>query len=132
MVCLNVLEHIRDDEQTLMSFHRLLAPGGRLALLCPAHGWLFGSMDRHLGHQRRYDRKGLQQMVSRVGFRPLRAFHFNSFSVPGWFINGKLLHGHHASPLQIRIVEAIVPFFRFFEDRMKLPFGLSILVVAEK
>jgi len=132
VVCLNVLEHIEEDEQTLVSFHRLLAPEGRLVLLCPAHRVLFGSMDRHLGHYRRYHRKGLQEMVIRVGFKPLRAFHFNSFSVPGWFINGKMLHSHHASPLQVKIVEAIVPFFRFFEDRVKLPFGLSVLVIAEK
>jgi SAM-dependent methyltransferase len=132
VVCLNVLEHIRDDEQTLESFRDLLTDNGRLILLCPAHPRLYGTMDQHLGHFRRYSRKGLEALLVRIGFKPVAGFHFNSFSVPGWFINGKILGRRHASPAQIRIVELVVPFFRFWEDRIKLPFGLSILTIARK
>jgi len=42
IVCLNVLEHIRDDTAALRRFHDLLAPGGRLLLLVPAHQVLYG------------------------------------------------------------------------------------------
>jgi len=132
VVCLNVLEHIKEDQWALDIFHRLLAPGGRLILLCPAHKTLFGSMDRHLGHFRRYSRSGLIQLVTQARFTPQKAFYFNSLSAPGWFVNGKLLNRRHASPFQIRVVELVVPLFRFFEDRVKLPFGLSVLVIARK
>jgi SAM-dependent methyltransferase len=132
VVCLNVLEHIEDDALAVRVSHELLSPGGRLILLCPAHKALYGSMDRHLGHFRRYSRAGLAQLVTREGFAVDRAFYFNSFSAPGWFVNGKLLNRRHASPFQIRVVEFIVPLFRLFEDRVKLPFGLSVLMFARK
>ena len=132
IVCLNVLEHIQDDRATLRYFHDLLHEKGRLALLCPAHPCLFGSMDRDVGHYRRYERDKLEFMLKETGFKVIRSFYFNSFNVLGWWFNGKVLGSRHASPLQIRLVEAVVPLLRFWEDRVKLPFGLSILVIAEK
>jgi SAM-dependent methyltransferase len=53
-VYVNVLEHIRDDEGELRELHSILPAGGRLLLFVPANRWLMGSMDRQLGHFRRY------------------------------------------------------------------------------
>ncbi len=55
VVCQNVLEHIADDEAALAEMARVLAPGGRLALLVPSGPTLFGSLDDAYGHWRRYD-----------------------------------------------------------------------------
>jgi len=54
IVCLNVLEHIRDDESALRRMRTLLAPKGRLVLLVPQYPALYGAYDRELGHFRRY------------------------------------------------------------------------------
>ena len=54
IVCFNVLEHIADDEGTLRRFRELLAPGGALLPLVPAHPALYGTLDRAFGHERRY------------------------------------------------------------------------------
>ena len=51
-----MLEHIPDDARALACIHRLLAPGGRLLLLVPAERYLYGTLDRALGHYRRYQR----------------------------------------------------------------------------
>ena len=55
-VCLNVLEHIADDRSALEAMASILAPGGVIVLLLPAFQALYGPIDRHLGHYRRYDR----------------------------------------------------------------------------
>ena len=60
IVCLNVLEHIEDDRATLADFSRVLPPGGHLALLVPAMPALYGTLDEHLHHFRRYDREPLR------------------------------------------------------------------------
>src|SRR5262245_27471753 len=52
IVCLNVLEHIEDDLFALAQMRDSLAPGGKLALLVPAHQFLYGAFDRALGHFR--------------------------------------------------------------------------------
>ncbi|MCH8254097.1 MAG: class I SAM-dependent methyltransferase, partial [Gemmatimonadetes bacterium] len=57
IVCLNVLEHIDDDIGSLEAMYSLLEPAGKLVLLVPAFPGLYGSLDRALGHYRRYTRK---------------------------------------------------------------------------
>src|SRR5439155_4073270 len=59
VLCLNVLEPIEDDERALRTFRELLEPSGRLILLGPALGSLYGSLDRALAHFRRSERGGL-------------------------------------------------------------------------
>ena len=64
----NVLEHIEDDESVVRAFHRLLKPGAQLLLYVPAFALLYGPMDRHVGHVRRYRRKGLADLIQSAGF----------------------------------------------------------------
>ncbi len=51
---LDVLEHIADDAGELAQASHLLAPGGRLVVLAPAHQFLFSPFDKAIGHFRRY------------------------------------------------------------------------------
>jgi SAM-dependent methyltransferase len=51
---LDVLEHIADDRGELARAARLLAPGGALVVLGPAHQFLFSPFDKAIGHFRRY------------------------------------------------------------------------------
>ena len=65
---LNVLEHIADDLGALRECHARLKPGGRLLIYVPAFPMLFSSMDRKVGHCRRYTRGGLLAKVREAGF----------------------------------------------------------------
>lgn len=65
---LNVLEHIADDAAALAEIYRILKPGGRLLLYVPAFNVLFSSMDRKVGHFRRYRRRQLVALTSAAGF----------------------------------------------------------------
>src|SRR5262249_15179475 len=61
IVCCNVLEHIEDDASTLSDMAAILSPGGRLVLLVPALSWLYGTLDEHLHHFRRYEKLELEE-----------------------------------------------------------------------
>jgi len=65
---LNVLEHIEDDQEAIAALFSKLKPGGRLFLYVPAFDLLFSSMDRKIGHYRRYRRGGLVTIARRAGF----------------------------------------------------------------
>lgn len=65
---LNVLEHIDDDVGALRELYRVLEPGGRLFIYVPAFEILFTSMDRHVGHVRRYRLGQLEARVREAGF----------------------------------------------------------------
>lgn len=70
---LNVLEHIEDDAATLRLMARKLAPGGRLLIYVPAFEVLFSSMDRKVGHHRRYRRAQLVELVRQAGLNAVAA-----------------------------------------------------------
>jgi SAM-dependent methyltransferase len=65
---LNVLEHIADDAAITRLWYRKLRPGGKLLVYVPAFDVLFSSMDRKVGHHRRYRMHGLRDMLVKAGF----------------------------------------------------------------
>ena len=70
---MNVLEHIEDDAATLQDFAQVLQPGGHLVLLVPAMKALYGTLDEHLHHFRRYDREEVLQKVTAADSRSTRS-----------------------------------------------------------
>ena len=64
----NVLEHIEDDRAVLRQLHQKLKPRGRLLMYVPAFQVLYSSMDRKVGHLRRYMRGELSGKVRQAGF----------------------------------------------------------------
>jgi SAM-dependent methyltransferase len=65
---LNVLEHITEDVPALRQLRASLSPGARLLVYVPAFPVLFTSMDRKVGHVRRYTRDALTRSVTAAGF----------------------------------------------------------------
>jgi SAM-dependent methyltransferase len=69
LVCaFEVLEHIEDDQAALADWSKFVAPGGHLMLSVPAFQRMFGPMDRHAGHFRRYEPAGLTALLEGAGF----------------------------------------------------------------
>lgn len=64
---LNVLEHIDDDLGTLETVRRKLRPGGRVLIYVPAFELLYSSMDRKVGHVRRYTAPLLRRRIAAAG-----------------------------------------------------------------
>ena len=131
ILCSNVLEHIRDDAGALGEMYKLLTPGGRLALLVPAHAALHNSFDVGLEHFRRYSRRPLATLLAAAGFDVEDCWHFNALGVVGWYVNGTLLRRKVLPTGQMRIFDALVPMLRM-ERAFKLPFGVSLVAIARK
>ena len=131
IVCLNVLEHIDDDDASLRSMHDLLTPGGRLVLLVPAFPGLYGSLDRALGHHRRYTRKRLRTQYANTGFAMRRLEYFNLAGIPGWWVTGRLLRRKLIPTGSLALYDKLVPLFRL--ERF-LPFrvGQSLIAIGER
>lgn len=132
IVCLNVLEHIKDDEQALKNMFKLLKRGGELILLVPAHQQLFGVIDKSIRHYRRYEKKELLNAVKRVGFKIIKARKLNFLGAIGWFIAGKLLKEENIDDHKITIFNLIAPPLLFLENFLEPPIGTSILVISQK
>ena len=141
---LDVLEHIDDDAGTLRELHRVLRPGGMLLVSVPAYRFLWGPQDEISNHKRRYLARELRTRLVEAGFRVRKLSYFNTILFPA--IAGiRLVRPYRpgspnlksdftmtrpgpANTLLGRIFGLEAPIVR----RMDLPFGVSILALAQK
>lgn len=132
-IALNVLEHIKDDADALRNVYDALNQNGRLILLVPAHQWLYCSVDRAVGHYRRYNRKSMSALVAKTGFRIKRMKFFSFFSILGWLIYGHLLKKKVMECQSIGLYNSLVPVIKPFENFfIRGRAGISLIVVLEK
>jgi SAM-dependent methyltransferase len=132
LLCLNVLEHIQNDEKALVNTRKLLKSKGRLVLLVPAHQAAFGSLDKNLGHFRRYSRNDLVGKLEKLGFSVESIYYLNWLGFLGWFFNSKTFKRKVVPGNQLRLFNFLVRPFLLIEKIIKPPFGLSILAVVKK
>ena len=130
IICLNVLEHVDDDIASLAAIRKLLAPAGRLVLLVPALPALFGTIDRALGHHRRYKRSDLTTKLAATGFRVAHIEYFNLAGIPGWWWAGRILRRQTIPSGSLKLYDALVPLFRL-ERLIPWRVGQSLIAIGE-
>jgi SAM-dependent methyltransferase len=131
IICFNVLEHIRDDEGVLRAFHDCLATAGHVLLVVPAHQWLFGEIDRSVGHERRYSRTAVRHLMSRVGLDVVECRYVNPVGALGWLVSSRLSKQDQVPSGPLRAYDRAVPLLRRL-DVLPWPFGLSVWAVARR
>ena len=132
IVCINVLEHVRDDIGALLTLERLLVPGGTLALLTPAHAALYGPYDRIDGHWRRYGKAHLRTLLSHTRLKVLRLHYFNAAGALGWWLQYRLLKKSMHGESHFNRMNRLLPLVRPLESWWKPPFGLSLVAVCRR
>jgi|SRR5688572_27499510 len=131
IVCLNVLEHVEDDLFALAQMRDSLVVGGRLALLVPAHRFLYGAFDRAVGHFRRYEKRELAEKLKQAGFAVREMKFFSLAAALPWLINGRLLKRDYLPTGQANLANYLVPLLRL-ERLIGPPCGLSLIAIAQK
>jgi SAM-dependent methyltransferase len=130
VICLNVLEHVEDDVGALRAIRKLLTPGGRLILLVPSLPALYGSLDRALGHYRRYTRRELAEKFTRAELHIRHMEYFNLAGVPGWWFTGRVLRRDMIPAGSLSVYDALVPLFKL-ERFLPWRIGQSLIAIGE-
>ena len=142
LICLlDVLEHVEQDEQALVALNGHLADNGMLLVTVPAYAFLWSGHDELNRHKRRYTRTPLLHLIRRSGFTPLYATYFNSVLFP--IVAGVRIAKNRIlqipgtdfqeySALTNRLLFWAMSSERLIMPRLSLPFGVSILVLAQK
>jgi SAM-dependent methyltransferase len=125
---IDVLEHIRDDAGEVRRAARVLAPGGHLAVLAPAHPFLFTEFDRAIGHHRRYGRSDLLRLAP-PELDVVEARYLDSVGLAASLGNRFLLRSATPSPRQIQLWDRVmVPISRLVDPLVGGSLGKSVLV----
>ncbi len=132
IICLNVLEHIKEDNKALANMFSLLNKKGKLILLVPAHKLLFSKFDTNLGHFRRYNVAGTDEKLELSGFKYITSRYINWWAAIGWYIFLKIFKKEQLPDQEVKIFNYLGKFLLWPEKFIKFPFGLSVLAIAEK
>ncbi len=141
VTALDVVEHLDDDIAGLSEMHRVLRTGGKTLIFVPAFMWLWGVQDDVSNHRIRYTKQQITERLRQAGFEIERATYANiSFFAP--ILAGRTLMkltGIKPESENNVNVSALNGVFgklfgaeRFFLKNFNFPFGVSIVVVAEK
>jgi SAM-dependent methyltransferase len=95
-VCLDVLEHIDDDQQALRELRRTIRPGGTLLITVPAYQSLWSEHDVVNHHKRRYTRKTLAAVASQSGWVTAWNSYFNCCLLPAAATHRRLSRLRHS------------------------------------
>jgi SAM-dependent methyltransferase len=126
---MDVLEHIEDDRGEVAKAARLLAPGGCLIVLAPAHQFLYSPFDRAIGHFRRYNMAGLKALTP-PGSPVASVFMLDSAGFFASLANRMVLRASMPTEGQIAFWDrAIVPFSRLLDRITLYRFGKSVVAV---
>lgn len=129
---LNVFEHIEDHQVALANAVRVLKTGGHLILVVPAHMALYGSIDRAIGHYRRYNKRMMTDLFQTVELKPVMQKYINALGALGWWFNGRVRSQKTPPSGQLRLFNHVVPILKVIERVLPVPFGISLLAVGQR
>lgn len=132
IMCINVLEHIEKDGESIDRMLAVLPPQGRLCLLVPALQLNYGSLDVLDHHYRRYNKREITGKLLKAGADILSVRYFNLIGALGWFIKGNVLRQKTHSDHNYRIMNKIIPMSKTVEKLFTIPFGQSLVAIATK
>ena len=130
-LCINVLENTEQPESVLRSLYGALKPDGKIVVLVPQGKGLYGSLDRALGHKRRFSKADLAALLEKSGFRVERTHQLNKIGGLSWWIYGKLLRRGKIARLSLKLFDKTVWIWRRIDGI--LPWrGLSLIAIARR
>ncbi len=132
VVYINVLEHINDDVAELAKALKALKPTGHVLLFVPALPRLYSSFDAEIGHFRRYKKNDLIDLVTRIGFRVVKARYFDFAGIIPWYINFVLFQGSLGAARTALYDRFVVPLVRIVETVVAPFIGKNVMLIGEK
>jgi len=138
---LDVLEHIEEDSESILSMYRALNIKGKLIITVPAFMFLLSKHDVSSRHKRRYTKHALNQLLEKSGFKIKYSSYFNFFLFPLIFfirLKNKLIKKIDEKDFKKEnifinfILKSIFSFEKVFIPSFFFPFGVSIIDYAKK
>ncbi len=123
------MEYVEDPDVVIRSAAGVLKSGGSLIVLAPQGQALFGTLDRSLGHRRRFSQAVLRTLFEQNGFSVRSMHQLNKIGTVGWWLFGKVLRRKRISKVMLKIFDKTVWFWRHFDGVLPWP-SLTLVAVA--
>jgi len=128
---INSLELVKEPAAVIAGLTKRMAPGGKLVVLVPHGPGLFGSLDRELGHLRRFSRADITKLFADAGLEVASLETYNRLATLAWWTNSRLLGSRRISRVTLKLFDKTVWLWRLLDRLIPLP-GLTLIAVGRK
>ena len=131
---LNVFEHIEDDMDIFKELTKALKKDGIIIVYVPAFQSLFSSMDRLVGHHRRYRKRRLKDMAEHGNMNVIKLHYCD----PVGFVASLLFKASGnkngtISAKSVKLYDRVAfPISRLLEPVLKHALGKNVVLVSQK
>ena len=140
VLCLDVLNHVQDDNLTMSEITKVLKPSGRLILTAPAFPSLFGKRDQSLEHLRLYKKSELVHLLEKNGFKIQTIRYWNFLALPFYALIERIMKRRISDSLRYgrskffgSILNCLLRWwYQTIENKIHFPVGLSFVLIAER
>ncbi|MDD4994894.1 MAG: class I SAM-dependent methyltransferase [Patescibacteria group bacterium] len=141
VICLDVLEHVSDDNKAISELKRVVKKEGIIIIFVPAFNFLWGWADEAGHHFRRYTYNQIFVKLRSLGLHVVRSSYFNTilflpilffrFFEKAFFSVKKIEFVGSGGPLS-RILFWVFSLEAFVLKRFNFPFGVSLMAICRK
>lgn len=144
VLALDLLEHLPNESNLLRQIKRVLKKDGFFICTVPAYPKLFSYWDKMLGHQRRYTKKSLREVLEKNHFKVKNiSYYFALHLFPTVLVRSLKKQNQKSQQksdfLDIPLKPISVPVINLYNKielsilkKTNLPFGLSIISISQK
>lgn len=141
VTCLDVLEHLPEEEGAINEVRRILKPGGIGVIFVPAFMFLWGATDISSNHYRRYRLPEIVKKFETAQFKIIKKSYFNTLlflPIALLRVSVRLLSVQTKSEVGMgnnftnEIFYKIFSLERHLLRNADLPFGVSAMVIVRK
>ncbi len=143
VVCLDTLEHMKDDKRLVKEMVRVTKKTGIIIISVPAYQWLFSYWDKMLGHCRRYSDRSLLKTLPKQAVKiKLLSYYFSYLLLPAAAVRifktvfrQKERSDFTANPLPLfthLAINLLGGLELIWLKKFTIPFGLSLVGVFQK
>ncbi len=137
---LDVIEHIEDDLTTLEKAQSKLGANGSIVITVPAHQYLWSYHDVTHHHHRRYSKKDLRRLAKDAGLSITYMSYYNFFLFPVVLLTRcffKIFKNRTTDDVPTSrfvngLLKKIFGAEALFLPRLKLPIGVSLIIILKK
>ena len=130
---LDVIEHIKKDEEEIFKAFKALKKRGFLIINVPAFSHLYSQFDKDVGHHKRYSKQDIVLICEKINYQSLELKYYDSV---GYILSllSKLILSNYKKNFEkkIQFWNKLIPFSKFLDTLIFNSFGKSLLIIIKK
>ncbi len=129
----DVIEHIHDDHLAIKNLSAFMKEGAIVFISVPALQFFWTKNDAVRDHFRRYSKKSLRSLLEDHGFEIKEMCYWNFIGIfPVLYQKFGKKYINYVEMSKSRINTVLLNYFLKFENRIRVPIGLSLFCIAVK